>query len=413
MQICHNDEAEIYRTQIRRWIADNLPPDWHGIGALSPAQRKQFETDWTRIISAAGLVAPTWPVDYGGAGLTTVQAVVLDEELVRAGIMIEDTLQKVGVGLLGPTLLALGTEDQKRYFLPRLLAGEHRWCQGFSEPGSGSDLAGLATRAVLDGDEWVIDGQKVWTSNAHEANWIFVLCRTNPQAPKHRGLTFLLVPMDQPAVESRPIRNINGSAEFNEVFFTGARTRRENVVGAVDGGWAVAATLLGFERGGAAADAMVFRGEFDRLLSLARARGRTADPLVRQQLAAAYARIELIRYAGLRALARMMAGKPPGPEASIHKLAWSEHHAALTDLAVELLGLESLAPTGAEPGGFFMDLPGSTSSARSWVWTWLSARSDTIRGGTSEIQRNIIAERVLGLPREPQADTGPWVSIPR
>lgn len=413
MDFRYSDDAEAFRLRIRGWIAETLPPDWRGIGALSAPQREQFEQAWKTALNEAGLLAPTWPAEFGGAGLSALEAVVLNEETVRAGVVIEDTLFKVGVGLLGPTMMALGTSAQKQRFLPPMLSGEHRWCQGFSEPGAGSDLAGLSTRAVLAGDEWIIDGQKVWTSNAHQANWIFVLCRTDPQAPKNRGLTFLLVPMDQPGVEVRPIRNVNGSAEFNEVFFTAARTPRENMIGGVGDGWRVTSTLLGFERDSIVAGAMMFREEFDRLLDAARRQGRTGDPVVRQRLADAYTRIELLRYAGLRAVARMAAGKPAGPLGSMHKLAGSEHHVELTELAVELLGLQALAPAGQPPAGFFADLPGATSSARSWVWTWLSAKSDLIRGGTSEIQRNIIAERILGLPREQQSDAGPWVSIPR
>ena len=262
------------------------------------------------------------------------------EELARAGVPAMGYNDTFGIKMLGDTLLRWGTEAQKRRFLPRILSGEDRWCQGFSEPGSGSDLASLSTRAVLDGDHWVIDGQKVWTSRAREANWIFLLARTNPEARKHAGITFLLVDMRQPGVDVRPIRALSGESEFNEVFLTGATTPADHVVGEVDGGWAVASTLLGLERGEeAATNPILFRAELDRLVALARERGRTADPVVRQRLADAHVRCEIMRFLGLRILTGVLAGDGTlGPEASISKLYWSEYHRHVTELALDVLG---------------------------------------------------------------------------
>jgi alkylation response protein AidB-like acyl-CoA dehydrogenase len=316
--------------------------------------------------------------------------------------------------VLGQTIMALGTDEQKARFLPRILSGDDIWCQGFSEPGSGSDLAGLGTRAELDGDAWIINGQKIWTSDAHHADWIFLLCRTDIDAVKHRGISFLLVPLDQPGIEIRPVVNINRGHDFNEVFFTDARTPINHVVGDVNEGWKVTSYLLGLERGdNATTSAIMYRSELDRLVRDAAALGRTNDPVFRQRLAQAHTHVEIMRYVGLRTLSRLLAGEDPGAEGSLFKLMWSEHHTAVTELAVDLIGSPAMTPSGHEPADFFLDLPGASYSSQSWVWTFLAARSDLIRGGTSEIQRNIIAERVLGLPRDIRADRGPWREVPR
>jgi alkylation response protein AidB-like acyl-CoA dehydrogenase len=314
------------------------------------------------------------------------------------------------IGMIGNTLLQWGTEEQKREFLPKILSGEHRWCQGYSEPNAGSDLGNLGTRAVLDGDEWSINGQKIWTSAGHLANWIFVLCRTDADAPKHRGITFLLCPMDQPGVEVRPIRMITGDSEFNEVFFSDARTPRANVVGEVNGGWAVAMTLLGYERGEAAAVfPLRFRTELDRLVAAAREQGRTVDPVIRQRLAWCHSKVEIMRYLGMRTLTQFLAGQHPGPDAAIFKLYWSEYHRKVTELAVDIFGPESMAPTGRWPASSFQtDDPGAPNDSASWVGTFFNARAGTIYAGSSQVQRGIIGELILGLPKEPKADVGPW-----
>jgi alkylation response protein AidB-like acyl-CoA dehydrogenase len=306
------------------------------------------------------------------------------------------------IKMLGGTLLRWGTEAQKRWFLPRILSGEDRWCQGFSEPGSGSDLASLSTRAVLDGDRWVIDGQKVWTSRAREANWIFLLARTNREARKHAGITFLLVDMRQPGIEVRPIRALSGESEFNEVFLTGATTPVDHVVGNVDQGWAVTTTLLGLERGEeAATNPILFRAELDRLVALARERGRTADPPVRQRLADAHARCEIMRFLGLRILTGVLSGDGTlGPEASISKLYWSEYHRVITELALDVLGPDAMVAKGRGPlRAYRTDDPGAPNTTGSWIGAFYNATAGTIYAGTSEVQRNIVGESVLGLPR--------------
>jgi alkylation response protein AidB-like acyl-CoA dehydrogenase len=312
--------------------------------------------------------------------------------------------------MLGNTLIHLGTEEQKKHYLPRILSGEQRWCQGYSEPDAGSDLAGIRTSAVLDGDEWVINGQKTWTSAGHLADHIFVLCRTDPDAPKHRGISFLLVPMDQPGVEVRPIRNMAGYALFNEVFFTDARTGRDEVVGGVNDGWRTAMALLGFERGvTATTDAIRFRADLDRLVALARERGLTADPRVRDRLAWCHSRVEVMRFRGYAALTRSLSGNPPGPESAISKVIWSEYAQAYTELAMEILGPEALAPSGQATGGLLqMPEAGTENSPLAWVETFMSARAGTIYAGSSQIQRNIIGEQLLGLPKEPRLDAGPF-----
>jgi alkylation response protein AidB-like acyl-CoA dehydrogenase len=316
--------------------------------------------------------------------------------------------------MLGNTVIAVGTEEQKRHFLPRVLSGEDRWCQGYSEPAAGSDLGNLGCRAVLDGDEWIINGQKIWTSAGHLANHIFVLARTAPDEVKHRGITFLLVDMRQPGVEIRPIKMMSGDSEFNEVFFTDARCPKENVVGEVNGGWMVAMTLLGNERGaGAAVNSISFRGELDKLTTLAKEKGLTSDPHVRQRLAQAHIKVEIMRFLGYSVLTAFINGKQPGPEASIGKLWWSEYHKEITELSLDILGADALVPVGQTPHtAFTTDAPGSPKDSANCVGVFLNARAGTIYAGTSQVQRGIVGEQVLGLPKEPRADGGPWKTIP-
>jgi alkylation response protein AidB-like acyl-CoA dehydrogenase len=403
-------EADAYREKVRAFLAEHLPPEWAGIGSLYQAEARAFVEEWRATLYQNGLLAPSWPTEYGGGGLTPLEQVILVEEFAQAGVPAGGPNDVFSIQMVGNTLLRWGTEEQRRHFLPRILSGEDRWCQGYSEPGSGSDLASLGTRAVLDGDEWVIDGQKIWTSEAQYANWIFVLTRTNPDAPKHKGITFLLVPMGQPGVEVRPIRMLTGGAEFNETFFTGARTPRANVVGGVNEGWAVAMTLLGYERGEAAATFPIqFRTELDRLIALARSQGRATDPLVRQRLAWCHSKVEMMRYLGMRTLTKFLAGGQPGPEASIFKLYWSEYHKVATELAVDILGAAALAPEGRWPTTSFQaDDAGAPNDSASWVGAFYNARAGTIYAGTSQVQRNIIGELVLGLPKEPGQPAGTW-----
>ena len=278
MDLSYPPEAEEFRTEIAGWLKENLPEGWGGPDfSMTPEERKAFNEEWTAKLFAGGWICASWPTEYGGKGLSLLQQVVLNEEFARAGAPLRADF--FGDTLVGPTILQWGTEEQKQQFIPGILKGEIAWCQGFSEPDAGSDLAGLKTRAELDGDEWVINGQKVWTTQAHYADYIFLLARTDPDAPKHAGISYLLVPMKQPGVEVRPIEQIDGSAEFNEVFFTNVRCPKENVIGGVNNGWKVAMTTLGFERGTSSTTGhRRFQKEFDQILAEARARGATAIP---------------------------------------------------------------------------------------------------------------------------------------
>ena len=403
MDVSYPAEAESFRAEVQTVLAQELPPGWPGIGAIAARQdAERFASRWRQVLYRRGLLGITWPAEYGGCGLSRLHQVVLMEELARAGVPFGEHTDLFGIKMLGSTLLHWGTAEQKARFLPRILSGEDRWCQGFSEPGAGSDLASLTTRARLDGEEWVIDGQKVWTSVAHRANWIFLLARTDPQARGHRGISFLLCPLDAPGIEIRPIRQLTGDSDFNEVFFTGARTPADLVVGAPGEGWQVAMTLLGHERGEeAATNPILFRAELDRLLALAAEHGRDHDPLIRQRLAWCYARVEIMRYLGYRILTQALSGSELGAAASVAKLYWSGYHVAATELALDIQGLDGLVPEGRGPlRAVRTDDPGAPNSSGSWLGAFLNARAGTIYAGTSEVQRNILAETVLGLPKE-------------
>jgi alkylation response protein AidB-like acyl-CoA dehydrogenase len=400
VDISYPAEVEAFRDEVRAVLAEELPPGWSGIGAVTErAAAEDFTRQWRATMHRRGLLGITWPERYGGRGLSRVHQVVLVEELAKAGLTFGEHTDLFGIKMLGNTLLRWGSEEQKQRFLPRILSGADRWCQGYSEPGAGSDLAALQTRAEVVDGSWVINGQKIWTSVAHQANWIFLLARTDPSAPRHRGISFILCPLDQPGIEIRPIRQLGGGADFNEVFFTDARSPVENVVGPVDGGWSVAMSLLGHERGEeAATNPILFRAELDRLFGLARERGRDQDPSIRQRLAWCYGRVEIMRYLGYRILAQAEGGEL-GAAASVSKLFWSEYHVKATELALDIEGLSGLVPEGRAPlRAVRTDDPGAPNSTGSWLGAFLNARAGTIYAGSSEIQRNIIAERVLGLP---------------
>lgn len=405
MNPTYSAEADSYREKVQAFLAEHLPSNWKGIGMLEGEALTAFVAEWRKTLFEYGYLAPGWPTEYGGAGLSALEMVILAEEFTKAGVPTGGPNDVFGISMLGNTLLQWGTEDQKRQYLPRILSGEDRWCQGYSEPNAGSDLGSLGCRAMLDGDQWVINGQKIWTSAGHVANHIFLLTRTDPDAPKHKGISFLLVDMRQPGVEVRPIKMMSGESEFNETFFTDAVTPKDDVVGGVNNGWAVAMTLLGFERGEAAATIPIrFRGELDRLLRLAKESGKADDPLIRQRLAWCYAKVEIMRYNGLRTLTKFLHGHHPGPDGAISKLYWSEYHRVVTELAVDILGPDAMVPSGRTPSTAFQtDDAGAPNSSNSWVATFLNARAGTIYAGTSQIQRNIIGEMVLGLPKEPKA----------
>ncbi len=406
----YSAEAEAYREKVQAFLAEHLPTNWKGLSGLPAEQREDWVMEWRGILGANGLVAPAWPKEYGGGGLTPIERVILHEEFAKAGVPAGGPNDGFGISMIGPTLLVMGSEEQKRHFLPRILDGSDRWCQGYSEPNSGSDLASLSTRAVLDGDEWVINGQKIWTSEGHSANWIFVLCRTDADAVKHKGISFLLCPMDQPGIEVRPIINIAKSHDFNEVFFTDARTAKENVVGGVNEGWRVANQLLAYERGDDATTVSLrMQGVLDRLTEIARQQGAIDNPVVRQELAWCHSKVEILRFLGLRTLTGLLSNGVLGPESSINKLLWSELYQKMTELGVSLYGAAGMVNEGDAPlSPIFSEAAGDPTSSRAMIDHFLGARPASIYSGSNEIQRNILGERVLGLPKEPRADDGPW-----
>lgn len=403
MDPTYSEEAEAFRARIQEFLSANLPEGWQGIGALERDEILTFQKEWRQKLAANGLLAPAWPTEFGGGGLSELEQVILAEEFQRAGAPTGGSNDAFSIQMVGNTILQWGTPEQKEHFLPRIISGEDIWCQGYSEPDAGSDLAGLGCRAELDGDEWIINGQKIWTSAGQWANWIFVLCRTDPDAPKHRGISFLLVPMEQDGVEVRPIEMLSGDADFNETFFTDARTHKDNVVGEVNAGWGVAMTLLGYERGEAAATMpIMFRAEFDKLVELAKQQGVSDDPVIRDRLAKLYCEVEIMRLQGMQTLTKFLDGQHPGPGESTFKLYWSEYHQRITELAVDILGASAMTPDGIAKTSFHSDLPGAANDAASWIGAFYNARAGTIYAGTSEVQRNIVGELVLGLPKEPR-----------
>ena len=399
------DEIGVFVADLRSLLERELGTDWPGMGALSVEARAEFRDRWREVLRRERLLAPTWPREYGGGGLGLAEQATLQAELVRAGApVLPYETDQFAFTLIGPTLLHWGTPEQKAHFLPRMVTAEDRWAQGYSEPGAGSDLFALTTSAVLEGGEWVVNGQKVWQTAAHDANWIFALVRTEPQEPRGRGISMLLIPIDQPGVEVRPIRTITGDDEFCEVYFTDARTPAEYIVGPRGAGARVALTLLGFERGSASGALYAgYRIEFDRLVELVHSLGLEGVEWVRDWLAHFHTRLEMLRYLGERNLQGALSGAPPGPESSIIKLYESEYHAQVTDFAVELLGEGALAWRGAAGVAQLGPDPlGAPSSPAAWIRQFLTARAATIYGGSSEIQRNTLGEQVLGLPREPR-----------
>jgi alkylation response protein AidB-like acyl-CoA dehydrogenase len=384
-----------FRAEVRGWLAEHLTGAFAELGpGGGPADETGWDVrlEWEKVLGADRWVGMSWPTEFGGRGADLSQQVIFNEEYARAGAPAR--ISFFGEGLFAPTLIQFGTDDQKQRFLPKIQRVEELWCQGFSEPNAGSDLANIQTRARLDGDEWVIDGQKVWTTLAHRADWCFVVCRTDPESKSHHGLSYLLCPMDQPGVEVRPLRQLTGSSEFNEVFFDGARTAKENVLGPVGEGWKVAMATLGFERGTAFMSSQLgFEGEYATVLELAHKNGAASEPSLRDELAQRYIGLQVMKYNGLRMLTNLVHKGTLGPEASIGKLFWTTWHKAFGETALRVIGADAL--TVARSGGDDYDL-GSEHHI------FMSSRAETIYAGASEIQRNIIGERVLGLPREPR-----------
>jgi alkylation response protein AidB-like acyl-CoA dehydrogenase len=380
---------EAFRADARAWLTDRLDGNFAKVrGRGGPGDEHELfdeRWEWEQELGRHQWIGLGWPAEYGGRGASLVEQVIFYEEYARAGG--PGRVGIVGEGLLGPTIVHFGSDRQKQRFLPGILDGTTIWCQGYSEPNAGSDLANVATRAVLDGDEWVVTGQKVWTSLATWAHWIFVLCRTDPTAPKHKGISYLLMPMDQDAIDVRPIVQITGHSEFNETFFDGARTAADNVVGEVNGGWRVAMGTLAFERGASTlGQQLSFENELAAIMEAARANGASSDPVVRQRIAQAWIGLRIMRYHALRTLPLMEHGTVTR-ETSIHKLYWATFHRALGELAVDVLGPDGVASAD-----------GDERLQRLFLYT----RADTIYGGSNQVQRNVIGEQALGLPREPR-----------
>ena len=392
MELRFSSEDEAFRREARGWLTDQLTGPFASVrGRGGPGDEHELFDEraaWERALGDAGWIGIGWPREYGGRGLSLTQQVIFYEEYARA--QGPGRVGIIGEGLLGPTLIEFGTDDQKRRFLPGILSGTEIWCQGYSEPNAGSDLANVQTRAERDGDEWVIDGQKVWTSLAHWADWCFVLCRTDRDAPPHRGISYLLVPMRQPGVEIRPIVQLTGTSEFNEVFFDRARTPATHVVGDVNGGWKVAMGTLAFERGASTlGQQLSFENELAELLEAVHKRGRADDPVLRQRLADAWIRLRIMRLNALRSLTALERGEMT-LLTSIHKLYWASLHRDLGELALDALGADATIVDGA---------PYELAAPQR---LFLYSRADTIYGGANQIQRNVIGERALGLPKEPR-----------
>jgi alkylation response protein AidB-like acyl-CoA dehydrogenase len=395
MDLSYTPAEERFRDELRAWL-DAHPP------GPAPEQLEEwvaYGKRWQRALYDAGWCGVHWPREYGGRGASLVEQIIFQEEMARAGT--PQLINLAGLTMGGPVLIAHGTEAQKRRHLQAILSADEIWCQGFSEPNAGSDLAALKTRAVLDGDTFVVSGQKVWTSFARYADWCMLLVRTDPQAPKHKGITFLLVDMRSPGVTVRPLRQITGEEDFNEVFFEDVRVPRANVVGTLNGGWDIAIATLMHER-----QTLTFsrqlqsRVALNQLLALSRryppGEPAAAQPRQRQKLAAAYIESEAMRYTALRNLTRVLRGGTPGPEGSIEKLFWSEMYQRQLEIALRMAGPASQLLEGS---------PHAVDDGR-WPHLYLYARGRTIAAGSSEVQRNIIAERVLGLPHDIDVETG-------
>ena len=392
MDLTYSEADEQFRAGLREYLERTVPASWRDPSfwaAMDDDEAFDLRRRWEADKAAAGWAGISWPTEYGGRGGTLVQKSLYEEEMARAGA--PETVNPLGLAFLAPTVMVYGTEQQKAEILRPLLHDEVIWCQGFSEPGAGSDLAALSTRATDAGDHWLVNGQKVWTTNALHADRMFALVRTTPDAgSKHRGISMLLVDMHADGVEARPLRQMTGGAEFGEVFLTDVVVPKSDVLGPVDDGWSVAMTLLGFERGSSAMGQYTrFRGELDDVVSLAhevRRGGGTAaqDPLLRQRLAAGVVELECLRLHSLHVLTELEAGRDLGPEASLTKLQWSEAHQDLGEVFTDVAGLAS-------------QVRAPETSALQDMFLW--SRSETIWGGSSQVQRTVVAQRVLGLPR--------------
>ena len=389
MDLRFSPEDEQYRVKLRTWLEENLPQE-----ARPTEQDAEFayRRAWQRQLYAGGWVGINWPKAYGGQGATLIQQAIYAQEMTRAKA--PQPANGLGIGIVGPTLMHHGTEEQKKRFIPKILSGEEIWCQGFSEPNSGSDLASLQTKAVLDGDDFVVNGQKIWTSLGQYADWCILLVRTDTNAPKHRGISYLLVDMHSPGITVRPLKQITGNAEFNETFFDNVRVPKHNLVGELNEGWRIAMTTLTYERGiSSLATQVRIKQQLDAMIDYARTTRKNGttlaqDPVLRQQLARAYIGVEIMLLNLYRGITTRLRGKPAGPEASLDKLYWSELDKWMQELGMELQG----------PYSQLME-ESKYAVSGNWQYNFLRSRAGTIYSGTSEIQKNIIGERVLGLPK--------------
>jgi alkylation response protein AidB-like acyl-CoA dehydrogenase len=396
MDFTYSTEDLEFRDKLRTWLTANLPKGW-GETVFLPEDEDEnamFRLAWERKLYEGGWNGIAWPKEYGGRGATLIEQAIFAEEMARARA--PEGLNIIGRNLVATTLLHHGSEAQKRRFLPKIISGEEVWCQGFSEPNAGSDLAAVRCQAVRDGDHFVVNGQKIWTSFAQYSQWCILLARTDPSAPKHKGISFLLVNMATPGITIRPLRQISGECEFNETFFDDVRVPVENLVGELNGGWRIAMTTLAYERGpeDALGRQLVFRQELDQLLETAATLKRAKqtaldDPILRQKLAKSLVAIEIMRLNCLRAFSKSLKGAPRGAEASMNKLYWSHVMQDMFDTAMDVLG-----PVAAVTAGDPLAVDGGRIQLG-----FLRSKAFTIYSGSSEIQRNIIAERVLGLPK--------------
>ncbi len=395
MDLSDSREETEFRLKARKWLEQNRPAGMADRGFALPIDQQSIRTvrDWQRRLYDAGYLGIAWPAEYGGQGKTIIESAIFNEEMAR--VRAPAPLNELGLSMGGPTILEHGTDEQKKRFVKKILTCEEVWCQGFSEPGSGSDLAALGTRATLEGDEFVVNGQKVWTSLGHIADWCMLLVRTDPNAPKHRGISYLLVDMHSPGITVQPLKQMTGEAEFNQIFFEDVRVPRKNLLGPLNGGWGVAITTLMNERATLSlATVMRFRNTFEDLAELARRvlRDHTCSltpTLVRQALAQFYVELESMKYLAYRNFSRLKRGGTPGPEGSISKVLWSELNQRMNEFALVLQGPRAVLAEGSS----------ELLDHGRWQYGLLRSRGNTIEEGTSEIQRGIIAERLLGLPK--------------
>ena len=391
MKLGFSTAEEDFRAECAGWLNGQMTGEFSDIKGITTLTAKaERRKEWEQQLAAHKWSCIGWPVEWGGRGASLAEQVIFAEEYARAGV--PGRVNHIGIELAGPTILTFGTDEQKHRFLPGIAAGKTIFCQGFSEPGAGSDLASVRTKARLEGDEWVVNGQKIWTSLAHISDWIFVVSRSEEGSKGPKGLTFLMMPIDQPGIEIRGIRQINGDAEFNETFFTDARCAGDSLIGAVGEGWKIAMGLLAFERGvSTLGQQMAFRNELDEIVAAAKANGSSRDPLIRQRLAKAEIGLRLMRYGALRMLSNTDHSKVDGA-ALTYKIQWASWRRSLGELAMDVLGQA-----------------GEVTDSFGYEWDtlpnlFLYSRADTIYGGTNQIQRNLIAERGLGMPREPRGD---------